>query len=452
MKQLFLSIDFGSTYTKLNLFDLEEATLLAQAQAHTTIHSSILEGFYSAFSRLQKLYPITLEEITEIKICSSAAGGLRTIVIGLVPKLTLEAAKQAALGAGSKILSSYSFFLQAEQVKEIEESKADMILLSGGSNGGNEEIPLYNAEKLANSSITCPILYCGNESIQKKIQSILESKGKICHLAQNIMPDVNQMSVDDCREKIRSIFFENIVEAKGLQEVKELFSVPILPTPSAVLQCLECLEDSYPSSMLIDIGGATTDVHSLCETKIYEKKCFLEGLVEPKAKRSVEGDLGMRYSALSVAEQVEAPPFLSRDAWLTKANFLGEMPDFLSESEEDKQIDLALAKACAKLSSQRHCGTMRPSYTVSEKIVLQQGKDFRFISHLIGTGGILVHSSAPKEILSAMLQEEEDTFFLKPRTPELLLDRKYIAAALGLLGKERKDLIQNLAKKYFEKI
>ena len=445
--KLFLSVDFGSTYTKINLFDLDIPVLLAQAQSYTTVETSILYGFQKAFEHLEEKYPVDFTKIEYIRVCSSAAGGLKVAVIGIVPELTLDAAKKAALGAGARIVKSFSFFLKEEDVKEIEESSCDIVLLAGGSNGGNSEIVLHNAKKLASSRLQVPILYCGNEYIQKEVSEVLQEK--ILYISKNIMPDVNQLAVEDCRQSIRTIFFQNIIQAKGLEEVSQILHPNILPTPTAVLSCLNILEDKSPV-MLIDIGGATTDVHSLAENIIYEKKCLLEGLVEPIRKRTVEGDLGMRYSAMSVLENSPFTPALfSKEEWKAACLLRQENPHFLARSEKEKQADEELAKLCISLAVERHCGTLREGYTVSEKIVWQRGKDFRKLRYLIGTGGILIHSENPKKLLESALQQKGEETLLKPQSPIFLLDQYYLASSLGLLSEEFPEIAAKLFEKYF---
>jgi len=446
----FLAVDFGSTYTKLNLFDLDTPCLLAQSKGKTSIETSILFGFQEAFQSLQQDYPISLDEISEIKICSSAAGGLEMIVIGLVPELTLDAAQKAALGAGARIIQSFSFFLKEEDIKYLEDIHCDILLLTGGSNGGNEEVVLHNAVKLASSNLSCSFLYSGNEKIQEKVRQIFEERQKTCFFSKNIMPNVNQLSVEDCREKIREIFFQNIIQAKGLEALKKTFPCDIIPTPTAVLQFLENMQDCFPSSMLVDIGGATTDIHSVCENTFSEKKCFLEGLEEPFSKRTVEGDLGMRYSSLSVWENFpKNPDFLEEKEWKQSCLFRREHPHFIAKEEKEKKIDSHLAKLCVQTAITRHCGSLREGYTVSEKVLFQKGKDFRKLQYLIATGGILVHHENPHEILQAALQQENEKRLLKPQQPVFLLDSYYLAASLGLLSETEPEIAKELVKKYF---
>lgn len=124
--KLFLGVDFGSTYTKLNLLDLDRIELLAQAAEKTTIETSLMNGFQNAFSKLSEIYPLSLKDIEKIRVCSSAAGGLKAAVIGLVPNLTLEAAKKAALGAGARIIKTFSYFLQEKHIQELETLPCDI--------------------------------------------------------------------------------------------------------------------------------------------------------------------------------------------------------------------------------------------------------------------------------------------------------------------------------------
>lgn len=445
--KLFLGVDFGSTYTKLNLLDLDRIELLAQAAEKTTIETSLMNGFQNAFSKLSEIYPLSLKDIEKIRVCSSAAGGLKAAVIGLVPNLTLEAAKKAALGAGARIIKTFSYFLQEKHIRELETLPCDILIFAGGSNGGNTEILFHNAKFLAKSNVNIPILYCGNEKIQPEISQILQHKK--LYFSKNIMPEVNQLSVEDCREKIRTIFFENIIQAKGLQEVVQALHPKIIPTPTAVLSCLSLLEKQAPL-MLVDIGGATTDVHSLSEHLIYEKKCLLAGSLEPMKKRTVEGDLGMRYSALSVLENTtQLPNIFSQKSWESFCSLRHKNPHFLAVTSQEKREDEELAKLCLSLAVERHCGYLQEGYTVSEKILFQHGKDFRNLKYLIGTGGILIHSDNPKKILQAVLQQEHEKRILKPQNPKFLLDFHYLSSSLGLLSEEAPEIALQFVQKYF---
>ncbi|MCX7904683.1 MAG: glutamate mutase L, partial [Caloramator sp.] len=133
-----LLIDFGSTYTKLTAVDLEKEEVLATAKDLTTVQTDIMIGFNNAFEKLKEKIDISKVNFVEKLACSSAAGGLKMIAIGLVPELTAEAAKRAALGAGARILGVYSYELTKHEMEEIVKKKPDIILLAGGTDGGNK--------------------------------------------------------------------------------------------------------------------------------------------------------------------------------------------------------------------------------------------------------------------------------------------------------------------------
>ena len=164
---------------------------------------------------------------------SSAAGGLRIAVVGNVPGLTVEAANQAALGAGAKIVGSTAFKLTHEKVRELQDLRPDMILLTGGVDGGDAATILHNADLLAQSALSAPILVGATMSRLNKLRNFLAQGGKEARFVDNVMPRAGTIDVESAREEIRKLFMERITHAKGLDEVKEFVPV-VLPTPMAV--------------------------------------------------------------------------------------------------------------------------------------------------------------------------------------------------------------------------
>lgn len=304
----YLLVDFGSTYTKITCVDLKNCEILATSKEITTINEGIMVGYKRAMEKIK----LSLEDTNfkRILACSSAAGGLKMISIGLGKNLTVEAAKRSALGAGARILGSYSYELTDENLDEIEDSDCDIILLSGGTNGGNINNIIYNAEKLADRKIKTPIIVAGNESSKEKIEEIFQEKNIEYYITENVMPKVNVLNANPAREKIRSIFMDKIVDAKGIDKIRSEIDGVLMPTPAAVLKGAELLskgtnnEPGIGDLIIIDIGGATTDIHSVGRGSVKDQNIIFEGLQEPLEKRTVEGDLGMRYSALSLYEAV----------------------------------------------------------------------------------------------------------------------------------------------------
>ena len=166
-----LLIDFGSTYTKVTAVDVESERLLGTADAYTTVQTDVGEGLANALSKLrEKIGPV---EFAARYACSSAAGGLRMVASGLVPELTAEAARQASLGAGAKVLKVYSFQLTEDDLDEILRLNPDIFLLVGGTDGGNSECILHNAHMLASGSFDFPVVIAGNRSAVRECERIV---------------------------------------------------------------------------------------------------------------------------------------------------------------------------------------------------------------------------------------------------------------------------------------
>src|SRR6478672_4168576 len=282
MSSLAILIDFGSTFTKLVAVDLERAELIGRAQAPSTVATDVREGLLQALALLHAHHRVFDHQPKELSVLdgttvlasSSAAGGLRIAVVGNVPGLTVEAANQAALGAGAKIVGSTAFKLSHHQIAEIEQLRPDMILLTGG-----------------------------------EVAQILQTGKKETLPVQNVMPKAGTLAVESAREAIRQLFMERITHAKGLDEVKEFVSV-VLPTPMAVLEGVRLGADGtgeekgWGDILLLDVGGATTDVHSVGFGYPAGENVISRGLAESYAKRTVEGDLGIRFNAATILHRV----------------------------------------------------------------------------------------------------------------------------------------------------
>ncbi len=201
-----LLIDFGSTFTKILAVDPSAEEILAYAQSGTTVGTDIMIGLRRALEML----PSNIRKGPfEFKLASSsAAGGLGMITIGLVPELSAEAARRAALGAGAKVVKVFSFRLSAKEMKELEELRPDILLLAGGTDGGNREVIIENARLIAASAVQCPILVAGNKAAADDVNSILADAGKPTILTDNVMPEVNVLHVEPAREMIRRVFIE----------------------------------------------------------------------------------------------------------------------------------------------------------------------------------------------------------------------------------------------------
>lgn len=459
----YLLIDFGSTYTKLTVVDLENERIIATAKDITTVESDIMIGFNKAYDKLKEILQQNHVEFIKKLACSSAAGGLKMVAIGLVPELTAEAAKRAALGAGARVLKVYSYELTSKEINEIKKSNLDIILLAGGTDGGNKDCIIHNAKMLAEANIELPIVVAGNKVAVDEVEYVFNKANIYYKTTENVMPKLNVLNVEPAREEIRKIFMEKIVEAKGMKNAELFISGILMPTPAAVLKAARILsegsdkEDGIGDLIVVDIGGATTDIHSIADGEPTKPGVTLRGLEEPLAKRTVEGDLGMRYSALSLWEAAgtrKVQKYLcDKDIDVEKnCEIRSKNIKMIPETEAEIKFDEAMAKVATEMSMERHAGIIESIYTPMGIIYSQVGKDLSEIKYVVGTGGVLVHSNKPREILMAGNFTMENPTCLKPQKPEYLLDKSYILSAMGLLGEVYPDMAVRIMKKYLIKL
>ncbi len=456
MNDAYLLIDFGSTYTKLTLVDICQEEIIATSKAITTVETNIMEGFDAAFSLLKKQYEVSKINIVKKLACSSAAGGLKMVTIGLVPELTAEAGKRAALGAGARVIKTFSYELTNDEIAEIENSKVDIILLSGGTNGGNKKIIIENARKIAQHFQHIPVIVAGNKCSYDEIRVIFDKQNMQYTTTENVMPKLNEINVEPVREKIREVFMKNIIKSKGMDGAEAFIDGILMPTPAAVLKASEILAKGTDKLtgigdlVVVDIGGATTDIHSLADGYPTRAGFNLKGLQEPFAKRTVEGDLGMRYSALALLEasgEKMVCEFIETNLIAEKCRYRHDNIEYVPDTVLDIAFDEALAKVATKLAMNRHVGYVEIAYTPIGEVFNQFGKDLLEVNYVIGTGGVIVYSEHPEEILRVGLFSQTEPTLLKPKNPNLKVDASYILSAMGLLAYDLPDCAFRIMKK-----
>ncbi len=447
----YLLFDVGSTYTKGCIVDTQSDEILASASDLTTATTDIAIGLERVKHKMANI--LDNVSIDQTLVCSSAKGGLKMIAIGLVPDLTLKAATLACYSAGAKVIGSYSFELNQRELKELENAQCDILLLCGGTDGGNSDVVIHNAKMIATLSPNFPVIYAGNKSCQDEIAAIFKN-AKIDYLmCENVMPTYGILQVDQCRELIRELFLKTIVKAKGLSELSSVIDDIVLPTPMSVMEALKLLskgtvnEPGIGDLMAIDIGGATTDVYSMNAHFVLKDNVGYKGLREPLDKRSVEGDLGVRFSAHNVADLKKDEPECDQ-----------EMRDYLQQIQDnihcdiDPDKDTILASWCTDIATQRHAGRLETSYSPMGVSYYQSGKDLRDVLIMIGIGGPLIHSQDPLSILKNALSKTEHPEILCPNKLEYVLDAHYVVSCLGLLASRHPDTVVRLLKRNMEKI
>ena len=441
MKNVLL-IDFGSTYTKLTGVDLIKEEIIGTASAYTTVETDINEGLNKGLEKLEKITGKI--KYDACYACSSAAGGLRMVTSGLVPELTVEASRLATLGAGAKAVGTYSFELTDEDIEEILKINPDIFLLVGGTDGGNKECIIHNARMLAKAKPKFPVIIAGNRTASKECQEILE--GCEVYVCENVMPKFGVLNIEPTQNKIREIFLNHIIYAKGLSKVSDLLSDIMMPTPSAVLKALELLAGGFDDELgigeliAVDVGGATTDVYSIADGMPEHMNTVYKGLPEPYAKRTVEGDIGMRYGAQGIVDS----------AGINKISFLSGLTEeraseLIEKIKENTQIvpngdlelealDFSLASCAVDEAVNRHAGKISETYTMMGQTFVQEGKNLTKVNEIIVTGGSLIHAKKTLEIARFAGFSKNNPASLRPRKLNVRVDKKYILAAMGLLS------------------
>jgi len=472
LNSLALLIDFGSTYTKVVAVDLRTAEVIGRSQAASTVNTDVREGLIQALVTLNDKHslfagpPIDLTALEDnlVLASSSAAGGLRMAVIGLVPGLTVEAANTAALGAGAKLVGSWSFKLPEKALGEIEAQRPDMILLTGGTDGGDSATILHNARLLARSGLSVPIVMAGNQAVSAEVGDILTNGGKEFRCAANVMPRSGQLAVEDAREEIRKLFMDHITHAKGLDKLSGLVPV-ILPTPMAVLQSALLgaqgteAEEGWGDLLVVDVGGATTDVHSIGYGQLSGPQMVEQGLPEAYAKRTVEGDLGIRFNAATLRDRVGLDEFEEE----FRAGFPGlqvsraELANYIERISQETSnvpheawqsaVDAQLARLAVELAVERHVGKRERIVTHQGETWVYYGKDLTETKILIGTGGVFIYNSHVSHILSPAMDRDHRYDVLRPKNPRLFVDSSYLLYAVGLLAQSQPDVATRLFKK-----
>lgn len=443
-------LDFGSTFTKATLVDMKEKRVIFTSKTPSTVSTD-------ASAALELLYGQIKKEIGETSFASaaklatsSAAGGLRMAVIGLTQTLSNVAGRNAAFGAGAKIVRSYSGLLTKEDVEELQSLDIEIILLCGGYEGGNTTAVLHNVDMLGSMDSRFPIIYAGNSEIMKDVKIKLYLKRKECFVVNNIIPAVGEINSEPTEDLIRNIFLERITNMKGLDKVRNMIDRIVMPTPAAVLKAGELLstgcegEAGLGELMIVDIGGATTDIHTYCKPRAF-RGAKIVGSPEPYARRTVEGDLGMRESSGLVIGEIGAAN-AAKDLNITEErleNAIGRRLaniDFLPADDRETEtlelaVDQCIAQYACRIAARRHSGRVEP---VHSKVCgfVQKGKNLTRISTIIGTGGPIIHSSCPDKILKEALStaRDEKLNYMLPAECRFLLDRDYVFYAAGILG------------------
>ena len=435
---VIVATDCGSTTTKAILIEKvgNEYRQTYRGEAPTTVEApfeDVTRGVLNAIAEIEELSGRTILDgdriITPNQAAqgdpkrgvdiyvstSSAGGGLQMMVTGVVQNMTGESAQRAALGAGAiviDVLASNDGRLPYEKIERIRTMRPDMILMSGGTDGGAVTHVVEMAEYIAaaeprprfGSTYRLPLVYAGNKDAQPQVNKILGEKTAL-EFADNIRPVLERENLAPARNKIHDLFLEHVMQqAPGYKKLIEMAGAPIMPTPAAVGVIMETIAKREGINLIgVDIGGATTDVFSVF-SRLFN--------------RTVSANLGMSYSISNVLAEAGLEnimrwvPF-TIDEQTLRNRIKNKMvrPTTIPQSLDELQIEHAIAREALRLALIHHKSLatglkgVQQERTISD--VFEQrtsGKtliDLLKLDLIVGSGGILSH--APRRIQSMLM-------------------------------------------------
>lgn len=437
-----LCVDVGSTFTKAALVDAHDGALVGRATTATTAGTDVLHGIQAARADLaaQGLDVPALRDRDRVLVCSSAGGGLRLAVVGYERVVTAEAGRRAGLSAGATVVHVTAGAISAGDVHDVRAARPDVLLLVGGTDGGNAEVLLHNARRIAAARLSVPVVVAGNREARGAAAQALARTGRRFVLADNVLPRLGVIDPASARAAIREVFLSHVIGGKQLSRGPQFAAMVRAATPDAVLTGAETLGAAVASDvMVLDVGGATTDVYSVLTPEGEDASLRKDVVATLWHARTVEGDLGMRWSAPGVlraadTERLELGGAPALTAWVEAVH---ADPRRVPVSVQERGLDLQLARLAAVTAARRHGRAGQPG---------EQPRPLTNVTHLVGSGGVLRHAPAEDAalVLAAVLADRAGGW-RPPATAATIVDTAYLLFVAGLLAPDRTDLARAVA-------
>lgn len=448
MKVDVLVAEIGSTTTVVNAFyrlDEAQPLFLGQGQAPTSVlQGDVCVGLQGAVDDLCRRQGWDDLQYEAMLATSSAAGGLRMTVHGLVYDMTVRAAREAALGAGANLHQVTAGVLQEEDLEELRDINPNLILIAGGTDYGERRTALENAKLIRELGLSVPVIYAGNIQNQARVQKLFADAEAELYVVDNVYPRLDDLNIEPARRVIHDVFEKHIIHAPGMERVRTMVTGSIIPTPGAVMECARLLYEQVGDLVVLDVGGATTDIHSVTEGS--EEIASIQLSPEPMAKRTVEGDLGVFVNARSMARQIgmyQLEKEIGQDPTPIFEHYRA-IPD----TPEQFRLTEALAWHAASDALERHCGRYRYTYGSNGRQTFAEGKDLTGVKYLVATGGALTRLPGRKDIMERLchLNDSGKLLFPKAQNLKLLEDKNYYMASLGVLSRYHREAAVALLK------
>ncbi|MDO4567735.1 MAG: GlmL-related ornithine degradation protein [Clostridia bacterium] len=431
-----LVAEIGSTTTLVNAFDgigTDGVRFVCQGQAATSVlDGDVRIGLRAAIEDLSRRLG-TQVSYREMFATSSAAGGLRMCVHGLVYDMTVRAAHAAALGAGAIVRMATAGKLTPGDIDELHAQRPNLIMIAGGTDYGERDTAVFNARAIAASGLKTPVIFAGNVQCRREVEAALEQAGIPCYTTENVYPKLDKLNIEPARRLIHAAFEEHIVKAPGMERIRDMVSGSIMPTPGAVMEAARLLYEDMGDLLVVDIGGATTDVHSVTEGSPEIAAMLISP--EPMAKRTVEGDLGLYVNAANLVRLIGEDRLraeLGIDVGRTMERYK-PVPD----TPEQFALTQRLCLEAGITAVRRHAGELRYIYSPQGRQTIAEGKDLSITASIIGTGGALTRLPDRAALLRGIADCNKHGAMLYPKPGELttLHDDDYIMASAGVLAR-----------------
>jgi uncharacterized protein (TIGR01319 family) len=434
-----LCVDVGSTFTKAVLVDPASGQLLLTVEEPTT-RPDVMTGIAAVQARVEAQ---TAGPVDDILVCSSAGGGLRLAVVGYEQLVTAEAGRRVALSAGGRVVQVSSGPLDAAGIAALRASRPDLVVLTGGTDGGNADVVVHNARRLAIARIPAPVVLAANIDAAHAASAELLGRGRRVTVTANILPEIGVLDPVPARRAIREAFLSHVIGGKGLSKgssrvLGRTFAQLVkAATPDAVLDGLGLL-DAGQDVLVVDVGGATTDVYSVCSPERGSAAGQpARQVVEPlRQARTVEGDLGVRAGAQGLVEAAVGEGLVDADQEARLLRYVGQVAQGAESLSVQQDRELA-ALACL-IAVRRHGRASRPG---------APPRALREVRRVIGSGGVLRHADVEaRDLILRPLLSDHGGGWAVPDRAELAVDDQAVLFAAGLLAATAPQAAARLAR------
>ena len=466
-----LATDCGSTTTKAILIEKrgDEYQLIVRGEAPTTVEAPVEDvtaGVINAITEVEELAgrklldngviikPQNGDEGVDIYIStSSAGGGLQMMVAGVVRNLTAESAERAALGAGAivmDVIASNDKRLPHEKIERIRHLRPDMLLLSGGVDGGTTSHVVELAEIIAAArpqprlgiAYELPLIYAGNKDARELIKERLDDVMSL-EIVDNLRPVLEREDLMPTRHKIQDQFLEHVMaHAPGYKKLIEWTDAPIMPTPGAVGEIIQTVSSQQDIQVVgVDIGGATTDVFSV----------FKNRDSEAIFNRTVSANLGMSYSVSNVLAEAGIENVMR---WVPFDIEVGDLrnrvknkmirPTTIPQTLQELVLEQAIAREALRLAFDQHkqlaveLRGVQQQRTISEAFdQAESGQtlvNMISLDMIVGSGGVLSHAPRRQQSMLMMIDA-----FQPEGITHLAVDSIFMMPQLGVLAQVNEE-------------